>query len=155
MNSVSDLVKRFGLEPHPEGGFFKETYRAAGKFGERIFSTAIYFLLPEGKFSALHRIKSDEMWHFYLGGPLLVTEITSKGELIETRLGQNIAAGERLQYLVPAGNWFGARPITGAGYSLVGCTVSPGFDFADFEMGQRDELKRLFPQHQSIIDTLT
>ncbi len=156
------------MQPHPEGGFYRETYRAAESVpaaalperfgGERVFSTAIYFLLRGDEFSALHRIRSDELWHFYLGSRLEVVEITPGGELRVTRLGNDVAAGEVPQAVVAAGHWFGARlgsPRPPEAYALVGCTVAPGFDFADFEMAERADLLAACPRHESIIRTMT
>ncbi len=118
--------------------------------GERNFSTAIYFLLEKDNFSAFHKIKSDELWHFYAGDSLEVIEITADGELKITELGP-----DNFQYCVPAGNWFGSRVKKGGSFSLVGCTVAPGFDFKDFEMAKRDELLKEFPGHANIIGELT
>ena len=159
-------VEKYHLQPHPEGGYFAETYRAAEQIphaalperfaGRRAFSTAIYFLLEGHQFSALHRIQADELWHFYAGDPLKVFVIhaaSGKSEVI--RLGPDPEAGEVFQAVVPAGAWFGSRPVTGATYSLVGCTVAPGFDFADFELAERESLLAEFPQHAEIIKRLT
>jgi len=163
--SLSALIRLYNLRPHPEGGYFKETYRAGEALsqtalgsafsGERSCSTAILFLLAEGEFSRLHRIKSDELWHFYLGGPLSIIQISPKGAIETVILGDDAEAGQKLQHTVPAGWWFGAYSASGSGYSLVGCTVSPGFDFADFELGRRAELLRLFPHAKIIIERLT
>lgn len=159
-----DYIVLLQLAPHPEGGYYKETYRSKGKIktellpgivAERNFSTAIYFLLEKNNFSAFHRIKSDELWHFYAGDPLEVIEITKNGELKITELGPNVASGQVFQYMVPAGNWFGSRVKAGGEFSLVGCTVSPGFDFLDFEMGSRGSLLKEFPQYKEIIGSLT
>lgn len=162
---VAQLVRDLRLEPHPEGGYFRETYRAAETIphaalpkrfsGERAYATAIYFLLPAGKFSALHRIQADEVWHFYLGGPLTVVQIAPNGKVERTVLGPDLANGHTLQHVVPAGHWFGAYPNTGSAFALVGCTVAPGFDFADFQMGARTELLRQFPQEKEVITRLT
>lgn len=139
------LITTLELKPHPEGGYYRETYRSP-------HSTAIYFLLTEGERSRLHRIKSDELWHFYCGGPLTVTEIAPDGRVTETALG---AHGGKLQHTVTAGHWFGAQPNAGAGYALVGCTVAPAFQFADFELGRRDVLLKAFPHAKEIIARLT
>ena len=123
--------------------------------GPRSFCTAIYFLLEQGDISTLHRIKSDEIWHFYAGAPLTVHALTPQGEHLELKLGPDFAAGESFQVVVAAGCWFGAE-VSGPGeYSLVGCTVAPGFDFADFQMGSRSDLLRAYPQHKEIINRLT
>lgn len=165
MTEAEALAARLGLSPHPEGGWFAESYRspetlpAAGlpaRFGApRSVSTAIYFLLPAGTRSLLHRIKSDELWHFYLGGPLRLTQISADGRVEETVLGRDLAAGERLQHAVPAGCWFGAAPEPGAPYSLAGCTVAPGFDFADFELARRADLLARFPAARAAVERLT
>lgn len=165
--SADQIIERLALRPHPEGGFYRETYRAAGVIGaeawpgridgDRAVSTAIYFLLHGKQFSALHRLRCDEVWHFYLGAALEVVEISTDGSLVVTRMGPDLLAGEELQSAVPAGHWFGARlaePRPGA-FALVGCTVAPGFDFADLEMGRRDQLMASFPQHEAAIRSLT
>lgn len=123
----ADLIKLLALEPHPEGGYYRETYRSAA-------STAIHFLLPKGARSRKHRIASDELWHFHLGGPLTVFEILETGERIETVLGPEVARGHKLQHVVPGGRWFGAYPNEGTEYALVSCTVAPPFDFSTFEL---------------------
>lgn len=132
------LITGLQLVRHPEGGWFRETYRSSETLaaqalperftGIRAFSTAIYFLLEAGDISALHRIKSDEMWHFYADSALLIHCIVPDGGYQALRLGADLAAGERFQAVVPAGCWFGAE-LAEEGFALVGCTVSPGFDF--------------------------
>ncbi|MEQ9098624.1 MAG: cupin domain-containing protein [Imperialibacter sp.] len=126
-------IEQLYLDAHPEGGYFRETYRSIGttntKAGQRSISTAIYFLLEAGNFSAFHRIKSDEAWHFYDGDPLSVYIIDQSGMLEEVRLGLDISAGQRPQAVVPANCWFASRVAIGGKFSLVGCTVAPGFDF--------------------------
>jgi predicted cupin superfamily sugar epimerase len=158
-------IETLKLRPHPEGGFFRESYRSAETIsrehlpprfsGDRVFSTAIYFLLEGADFSALHRIKQDEVWHFYDGGPLTVVSIGPDGTLFLANLGRDAAAGDVLQHVVPAGHVFGSRPRHQGTFSLVGCTVAPGFDFADFEIPMRQELLEQFPQHAAIITALT
>ena len=164
MNSARLWIDTLRLQPHPEGGFFAETYRAAenvaaahlpARFGgDRNFSTAIYFLLESGQFSAFHRIRSDEVWHFYDGGPLEVYVLHGDGRLATIRLGRDPEKGERPQAVVPSGCWFASRPAPGTAYSLVGCTVAPGFDFADFELASASNLTRLYPIHTSLIRAL-
>ncbi len=148
------FIETLNLLAHPEGGYYKETYRSSGTVstatGNRNYSTAIYFLLEEGNFSALHKIKSDELWHFYTGDALEIIEITKTGNLKITELSE-----KNFQYCVPSGNWFGSRVEKGGKFSLVGCTVAPGFDFADFEMAKKDLLLKEFPQHSEIITELT
>ena len=152
---VRGIIEQFGLAPHPEGGYFKESYRCAERIGDRNVSTAIYFLLPAGTRSRLHRIKSDELWHFYLGGPMRLVQLSSDGRLEEIVMGQDVAAGQKLQHAVPAGCWFGAYPEPGSAFSFVGCTVAPGFDSADFELAKRQDLLTRFPQARSTIELLT
>ncbi|MDP4284952.1 MAG: cupin domain-containing protein [Bacteroidota bacterium] len=158
------LINHLSLQPHPEGGFFKETYRANERIlknalpdrfsGERNFSTAIYYLLMQGECSLFHRIKSDECWHFYAGQTLLIHVIENDGNYYCIKLGQNIAVGETFQFVIPATVWFAAEPATGSSFSLVGCTVAPGFDFSDFEMAHKAQLLSSFPQHSDIINRL-
>lgn len=159
--TVATLIKSLSLVRHPEGGWYRETYRCSEtapaealpeRFnGDRSFGTAIYFLLGQGDISRLHRIKSDEIWHFYSGTTLTVHVLTPRGEHKVIKLGTDLAAGETYQAVVPSGCWFGAEVAAKGGYALVGCTVSPGFDFADFEMGNRDDLVKQYPDHQELI----
>jgi len=159
------LVDELGLEPHPEGGYYKETYRSKGliannnlndKFkGDRNYSTCIYFLLTSDNFSAFHRINQDEIWHFYQGSPVLIHMISENGEYSKVEVGNNITDGQMPQFVIPAGYWFAAQVKNEEAYSLVGCTVSPGFDFRDFELAERTELTELFPQHSNIIQNFT
>jgi uncharacterized protein len=156
MIAAEDLIKRFNLQKHPEGGYFSESYRSAETIskealpsryiGNRSLSTAIYFLLPLGTVSRLHKIASDEIWHFYLGGPLELLQVSPEGKSHRLVLGPDVAARQLVQHAVPAGFWFGARPAAGSAYSFVGCTVAPGFDFADFELANPEELCRAFPE---------
>jgi hypothetical protein len=160
---ADDIIRQLGLQPHPEGGYFRETYRAsesiaAGSLdrrygGARAASTAIYYLLEAGQRSALHRLKSDEIFHFYAGEPLRIIEIAPDGRLTETVLGADLAAGAMPQHVIPAGAWFGALPV--GRFALVGCTVAPGFDFADFELAETAALLAAFPQHEAWIRRLT
>lgn len=139
-NQAADYIIQLQLQPHPEGGFFKEIYRSPkempfeGFEGNRNLSTSIYFLLNAGQKSALHRIKSDEIWYFHDGGPLDIIEIDENGKEIITRLGKNISKGEVLQYVVKANRWFGATLPDESSFCLAGCQVTPGFDFRDFEL---------------------
>lgn len=159
-----DLIKLYNLEPHPEGGYFRETYRAKGATtknalpknfkGDRNYSTAIYFLLPEGAQSKLHRLQSDEVFHFYLGGPLTVVQIFPDGKVEKTVMGADVTGGHKLQHVVPAGCWFGAYPNPGSRFSFIGTTVAPGFDFQDFELGNRSELLKQFPRAREVIELL-
>ena len=159
------LVEKLQLLPHPEGGFYKETYRSTETIakealperfsGDRHFSTAIYFLLPQGVFSAFHRIQSDELWHFYQGSSLHIHVILPNGRYELLQLGSHIERGESFQQMVPAGSWFASEPVEdGNAFSFVGCTVAPGFDFADFELAIANELMQSYPSLSSIIQRL-
>ena len=158
-------IEKLQLDPHPEGGYFRETYRSdvvlprevlPSRFeGARAASTAIYFLMEGENFSAFHRLRSDELWHFYAGSPLLVHAINSTGAYWSVQLGNDPEAGEVPQAVVPAGHWFASHVTDWKSWALVGCTVSPGFDFADFEIGSRAKLTELFPQHRDLILRLT
>lgn len=162
MKSAAYWIEKLGLESHVEGGAFKEVYRSplllqnlppAFK-GPRNASTSIYFLLQNGQFSAFHRIAADEGWHFYEGSTLTVYEIEENGNLTTHRLGRDYDKGEQFQTTIKAGSWFGSR-VEGEGYALVGCTVAPGFDFADFELADYDILSAKYPQHDDLIKELT
>lgn len=158
-------ISRLQLATHIEGGAFREIYRSpvlaplsalpSSFTGERSFCTSIYFLLQQHQFSAFHKIKSDEVWHFYYGDALIVYEIDREGRMIEHRLGCDPDNNESFQCVISAGNWFAARLAPGGDYSLVGCTVSPGFDFADFELANRAALAATYPQHEGLIRQLT
>jgi predicted cupin superfamily sugar epimerase len=165
MNDAQYWIDRLDLEPHVEGGYFKETYRADENIGshalperfsgDRSFCTAIYFLLHNRDFSAFHRVKQDELWHFYTGDTLLLHIINQQGNYSQIRLGMNFDDGEVFQAMVPKGSWFGANLKTQDSFALVGCTVAPGFDYADLEIARRDVLVKLFPKHRQIIERLT
>jgi len=161
---IEQLINQYNLQPHPEGGWYKQTYKskeqiAANALPERFdanraFSTAIYFLLEKGNFSAFHRIKSDECWHFYAGDPLLIYLIGQNGELKVILLGNDFEKGQTFQYVVPANCWFASRPAPSSEYCFVGCTVSPGFEFEDLELAKANELSAIYPQHKDIIKVL-
>lgn len=160
----SQLIANYRMQPHPEGGHYVSTYRSAELLapsalpvrfsGPRCVSSAIYFLLEGTSFSAFHRIKSDELWHFYAGDGLLIYVIAPNGEGSVLRLGSDIENGFQFQHCVPAGSWFASQPANQNGFAFVGCTVAPGFDFEDFEMAQQSELLQLYPQHASWIEKL-
>ncbi len=155
---VDAIVRALGLAPHPEGGFFRETFRAPLTLeglpqGPRAASTAIYYLLPAGATSAFHRVRSDELWHFYAGDPLELHLFDERGHAQHT-LGPDLSSGERPQLVVPSGTVQGAR-AAGARYTLVGCTVAPGFDFADWQLVPREELGARFPSERALIEALT
>ena len=164
MISAKDWIDQLALVPHPEGGYYREVYRAAENIskkalpdrysGDRSLSTAIYYLLEAVDFSAFHRVNSDEGWHMYAGGALEIFIIHPDGHGEIKVLGR---AGEGTipMHVIPYGSWFAAKPADGTTFTLVGCTVTPGFDFADFELADRDQLKQDFPQHAAWIDNLT
>lgn len=164
MKTLNDYIKALDLKPHPEGGWYREVYRSdetvvaealPERYGnDRPIATAIYFLLTSESFSALHRLKSDEQWHFYAGSPLTVHVIEPDGRPRLIRLGPEIDRGETFQATVPGGCWFGATVEQPESFALVGCTVAPGFDFGDFELGRRDELVRKYPEHRELIERL-
>ena len=153
-------IEKLNLSTHVEGGAFKETYRSPliiqaenlplGFAGERSISTAIYFLLQHKQFSAMHKIASDELWHFYAGAPLHIYELNVAGELHVHVLGNDLEAGQSFQVLIPAGSWFGSRCETPDAFSLVGCTVAPGFDFEDFELAKKQFMLEKFPDHMQL-----
>ncbi len=158
-------IEKLGLKPHPEGGHFVRSYSSPEfisqeclpqRFeGARHHATAIYYLLADQEFSAFHRIRSDEIWHHYVGCSVRIHRIDPAGALTLNTLGKDVDRGESPQVVVPAGNWFGAFLAPPQTYALVGCTVSPGFDFADFEPAERENLLRQFPRHGEIIRRLT
>ncbi|MGC6431053.1 MAG: cupin domain-containing protein [Jejuia sp.] len=165
MENIKTIIDKLELQPHPEGGYFKETYRSNGVIhqehlgsefiGDRNFCTGIYFLLTSDTFSAFHKINQDEMWHFYKGAPLLLHMITPKGDYSRVKIGNNFENNELPQFTVPAKVWFAAEVTEKNSYTLTGCTVAPGFDFRDFEMPEQKDLIAKFPEHSGIIQRLT
>jgi uncharacterized protein len=158
------IVNQLEMLPHPEGGYYKEEYRskdiipnaALPQFsGDRNFCTSIYFLLTSENFSGFHRIKQDEIWHFYSGSPLAVHVIDEEGIYTKHIIGMDILDGKYPQLTVPANCWFASSVVNENDYSFVGCTVAPGFDFDDFELAKKEELSAIYPQHKSIIEKLT
>jgi predicted cupin superfamily sugar epimerase len=158
-------INKLNLIAHPEGGYYCETYRSQLSIakealppeftGSRFVSTAIYFLLEGENFSAFHRLRSDELWHFYAGGTIAVHVIDPNGSYSEIQLGSDPDAGEVFQAVVKAGSWFASQVRDTQSFALAGCTVAPGFDFADFELGKCLELVKLYPQHRELIEQLT
>jgi uncharacterized protein len=146
------IIRKLGLEPHPERGYYRETYRSSSEVqsqrhgGNRAASTAIYFLVTANEPTTfLHRLVSDEVFHLYDGGPLEIVRLFEDGRWDIAVLGMNLDEGERPQIVIPAGTWFGTELRAGASHCLVGCTVAPGFDFADFELAQGPELEARYP----------
>jgi len=164
-NDARYWIEKLRLEPHPEGGYFRQTYRSevviarealpARFTGARAASTAIYFLLEGKNFSAFHRLRSDEVWHFYAGEPVLVHVIENGGLYSSILLGSDFEAGQVPQAVVRAGCWFASHVADWKAFAVVGCTVAPGFDFQDFEMGERAELVAKFPPQRELIERLT
>ena len=166
MHAVSEIITRLDLVPLTiEGGYFRETYRApltiatnalpADYTGDRNVSTCIYYLLTPDTFSAIHIVKSDEIFHFYAGDAVEMLELWPHGEARIVTIHNDLAAGHEPQHVVPAGVWQGCRLAHGGSWALMGCTVAPGFDYADFELGNRDALCGKYPQHSDLITALT
>lgn len=166
MPTAEELIALLKLQPHPrEGGFFRETYRSvethpaaalpARYGGDRSFGTAIYYLLTPNTFSALHRLASDEVFHFYLGDPVRMLQLAPDGRGETVVLGSDVLAGQRPQLLVPRGVWQGSLLESGGAFALLGCTVAPGFEYADYEGGSRKQLIEHYPEHARLIEQLT
>jgi len=162
---IEELIRKLGLLDHPEGGFFRETYRSKGVIssgelgqdfkGDRNYSTAIYFLLTSDNFSAFHRIRQDETWHFYEGSEIVLHLLSPSGSYEQVILGGDIGRGHHFQYVVQAGTWFASEVREPDNYALAGCTVAPGFDFDDFELANRQELQEQYPSFRDLIGRLT
>lgn len=164
MNSALYWIEKLQLKPHPEGGYYKETFRSPemipqhglpSRFeGERCFVTQIFYLLEYSQKNKLHRLKADETWHFYEGLPIVLYLISPTGDFSTVTLGRG-NEGFVFQYTIPNDYWFGAKVEADNGFSLIGCTVTPGFDFRDFEVGDQKQLIQQFPQCQALIEYLT
>ena len=162
---AKEYITKLQLNRHPEGGYYKEIYRAEEIIlpdhlpdrykSSRALSTSIYFLLEGNQVSRFHRLKSDELWHFYDGSTLIIYSIDENEELNKIKLGKNISEGELFQLQIKHNVWFGAELIDKSSFALIGCTVAPGFEFEDFEMGKRDGLVKQYPEHEQIIIKLT
>ena len=164
MLTADAIIQHLGLQPHPkEGGYFRETYRAAESYaspparyiGTRSASTAIYYLLTPTTFSALHRLQTDEIFHFYLGAPMRMLQLHPDGTTRTVVLGPNLLAGQQLQVVVPRGVWQGSLLEPGGSFALVGCTVAPGFEYVDYEAGDRASLTAQYPEQAELIRRLT
>lgn len=164
MKPAEYWIDHLGLLPHPEGGFYKETYRSNDVItpqglperysDNRAASTGIYFLLRSQDISHLHRIDSDEMWHFYAGSPLTVHMLNEAGEYSTYSIGSDPERGQAFQAVVPTGLWFGSTVDIPDSYALVGCTVAPGFEFSGFEMAKKSDMIAAFPEHASMLEHL-
>jgi len=163
---AEDIIRILGLEPLTvEGGYFRETYRSRGKIpqhdlppvyrGDRHFGTVIYYLVTKDTFSFLHRLPSDEIFHFYLGDPVIMLQLSPDGEGKKMLLGNDIERGQNLQVVVPGGVWQGLCLDEGGTFALMGTTVVPGFDYEDFELGDREKLIILYPSYSELIERLT
>lgn len=158
-------INKLKLIRHPEGGFYRELYSSSefiqkkglpGRYNSfRPFSTSIYFLLESSDFSAFHRLKSDEIWNFYQGSPINIYIILPDKKLAKVTLGNNPDNNEHFQFIIPKGTWFAAKSTNSGSFTLLGCTVAPGFDFDDFELGKREELIRKYPGHRRLITDFT
>jgi predicted cupin superfamily sugar epimerase len=159
-DDVKKIINNLNLTKHIEGGYFKRTYQSdvqvVLKDGSRSITTAIYYLLESGDFSCWHRLKSDEIWHYYAGSTVVIHMINEKGVLESHYLG-NLLTDFTLkpQCIIPSNTWFAAEVLSAESFVLIGCTVSPGFEFADFEVGQRNDLLKHFPQYEELILKLT
>ncbi len=166
MLTAQQVIEILGLQPHPkEGGYFVESYRSSGSIprsalpegysGDRSFGTAIYYLLTPDSFSEMHRLRSDEVFHHYLGDPVEMLQLWPEGRGEIVKLGTDLEAGMRPQVVVPRGVWQGSRLAPGGSFALLGCTVAPGFDYADYEAGDRGTLLKAYPRSWELIQALT
>jgi predicted cupin superfamily sugar epimerase len=162
--TADDIIKALNLIPHPEGGYYRESYRSNLQLpadalpvhrSQRAASTAIYYLLTADTFSAMHRVASDELFHFYAGDAVEMLLLYPDGRGERTMIGSDLQVGQRPQICVPAGTWQGCRLIPGGAFALMGCTVAPGFDFADFTMASRADLLAEYADWQEPICALT
>ena len=152
----SHWINELGLSKHPEGGYFREIYRSPRNRNNRALVTSIYYLLDGNDFSSFHKIDADEIWHFYYGSTLTLFIINERNSRLTRKvLGNNYKKKENFEIVIESHNWLAAQVNNKLSYSLVGCTVAPGFEFEDFELGQRDKLLSLFPEHKKIIETFT
>jgi predicted cupin superfamily sugar epimerase len=168
MPTASQIIEALGLRPHPiEGGYFRETYRSAGSIpaaalpsayrteAGRSFGTAIYYLLTAETFSEMHRLPTEEVFHLYLGGPVRMLQLFPDGSGREVIIGADVLAGEQPQLIVQPGVWQGSRLEPGVEFALLGATMAPGFDYADYEQGRRGDLSERYPEYAAIIRDLT
>lgn len=165
MKTALEIISALNLAPHPEGGYYRETYRSResiekeglpSRYGDtRAFGTAIFYLLTPGTFSTMHILKSDEILHFYMGDPVEFLELYSDGSGKVFTMGLDIGNGIDPQHVVPQNTWFGFKLVKDGKYALMGATVAPGFDFNDFDMAERSNLIRSYPEFENEIISLT
>jgi hypothetical protein len=156
---VDQIIQLLDLKPHPEGGFYRETYRSStiipGSAPVRNHSTAIYYLLVPGAVSKLHKLSSDEVFHFYMGDPVTWVSLKKDGKVEKSILGNDLSKGQLLQWIAPAGTWFGGYLNEGGSFALMGTTVAPGFDFSEFILAKKHDLLPLYPAASEEISRLT
>jgi predicted cupin superfamily sugar epimerase len=168
MPTAREIIEALGLQPHPiEGGFFRETYRSEGVIpsaalpgmyqgrGDRSYGTAIYYLLTADTFSEMHRLPTEEVFHYYAGSPMRMLQLFPDGLGCEVIIGPDVLAGQQPQVVVPPGVWQGSRLEPGGAFILLGATMAPGFDYADYDQGRRGELTAQYPEHAEAIRLLT
>jgi hypothetical protein len=154
MLTAKDYIDGLGMQEHVEGGYCQELFQSGRRAGDRPLASSIYYLLKAGQVSKLHRLKSDELWLYHCGTPLLIHQIDETGNLSTARLGVAVDAGELPQVLVSGNRIFGAELAEAKGFCLVSCVVSPGFDYRDFELFSASELIEMYPQHTELIQRL-
>ena len=164
-NEIQKLITKLELIPHPEGGYFKEIYRSDDfikknflqeRYSQkRVFSTSIYYLLSGNQVSHFHRLKSDETWHFYSGSPLIIHCLNENSTYSQIKIGLDFSQNIFPQFTIKRSTWFAAEVADKNSFSLIGCTVAPGFEYDDFELAQRNKLSKLFPQFIEIVNRLT
>jgi predicted cupin superfamily sugar epimerase len=163
--TAKEIINLLDLKPLPdEGGYYKENYRSQGiiptqllpnHIGNHTYCTSIYYLITPTEFSHLHRLRTDELYHFYAGDPVDMIHITPEGELKKILIGARISSKVQPQVLAPAGVWQGSRLVDGGKWALLGCTMAPGFEFSDFELGKFETLVKKYPQHEDMIRCYT
>lgn len=164
MKTAEYWINTLDLEHHPEGGYFREVYQSSESIpadvlperytGQRAYSTSIYFLLKQGEPSCMHRIQSDEIWHFYAGAGTTLHLIHSDGTYNVMKLGAEPDRDQHFQHIVPASTWFSAEVTAPGEFSLMGCTVAPGFEFQDFELGRKEQMMDEFPQYRDLFNRM-
>lgn len=155
-NRILEIINKYAMQAHPEGGYYKETYRGELEINNRKNATSIYFLLDGDSVSHFHSIKSDELWYYHEGDALRVHMVSPEGEYSFVDLGPQLDQGQTHQALVPANYIFGSEVLSEElNYALVGCVVSPGFDFEDFKLYKKEEMLKLIPEQRELVSRLT